>query len=50
MKKHELQKKAKNIIVPTNEADVKTQLRELKQPITLFGETPADRRDRYIDL
>ena len=49
-KKLELQKKAKNIIVPTNENDVKIQLRELGHPITYFGETPADRRDRLKQL
>lgn len=50
LKKMELQKKAKNIIVPTSEADVKAQLRELKQPITYFGETAADRRERYLEF
>ena len=46
----ELQKKAKNILVPTNENEVKAQLREMKHPVTYFGETAADRRERYSYL
>lgn len=46
MKAHELLKKAKNLPVPTNDKEVKLRLRELGHPICLFGEGPADRRDR----
>jgi U4/U6 small nuclear ribonucleoprotein PRP4 len=46
MKAHELQKKAKNLPIPTNDKEVKLRLRELGHPICLFGEGPADRRDR----
>jgi len=49
-KKMELQKKAKNILVPTNENEVKAQLREMKHPVTYFGETAADRRERLRQL
>ncbi len=49
-KRLELQKKAKNIIVPTSENDVKAQLRELKQVVTYFAETAAMRRDRLKGL
>jgi U4/U6 small nuclear ribonucleoprotein PRP4 len=46
-RKLELQKAAKNIIVPTTENEVKARLRELKQPVTFFGESAGDRRERY---
>lgn len=39
-----------NTIVPTNDADVRTRLRALLEPITLFGEGPAERRDRLREL
>ncbi|EJD07698.1 WD40 repeat-like protein [Fomitiporia mediterranea MF3/22] len=32
--------------VPTDDARVRARLREIGEPITLFGERPADRRDR----
>lgn len=37
-------------IVPTNDSDVRTRLRSLAEPITLFGEGPAERRDRLREL
>ena len=37
---------ARRIAVPTKDADVRLRLREMGQPITLFGERPEDRRDR----
>ena len=43
-------KLARKIALPTNDNEVRTRLRELDQPITLFGEGPADRRDRLRDL
>lgn len=37
---------ARSVVVPTDDGKVKARLRELGEPITLFGEGPADRRDR----
>lgn len=34
------------MIVPTNDKEVKLRLRQLGEPICLFGENMADRRDR----
>ncbi|KAL5513293.1 hypothetical protein ACEPAH_3691 [Sanghuangporus vaninii] len=42
----ERKKKARSLAVPTDDARVRARLRELGEPITLFGERPADRRDR----
>lgn len=50
MKKYELQKASKNINVPTNDAEIKMKLREMKQPICYFGEGPAERRERLKSL
>lgn len=36
--------------VPTDDGKVRATLRERGQPITLFGEGPADRRDRLREL
>ena len=41
---------AAKMVVPTDDGRVKTKLRELGEPITLFGEGPADRRDRLREL
>ncbi|GAA6050169.1 hypothetical protein JCM3770_000435 [Rhodotorula araucariae] len=41
---------ARKIALPTNDGEVRARLRELGEPITLFGEGPADRRDRLRDL
>eukprot|EP00291_Cryptomonas_curvata_P020618 CAMPEP_0172161100 /NCGR_PEP_ID=MMETSP1050-20130122/5932_1 /TAXON_ID=233186 /ORGANISM="Cryptomonas curvata, Strain CCAP979/52" /LENGTH=119 /DNA_ID=CAMNT_0012830949 /DNA_START=631 /DNA_END=986 /DNA_ORIENTATION=- len=38
--------KEKQIAAPTNDYDVKMQLRKFEEPICLFGEGPAERRDR----
>lgn len=46
----ERKKKAAAIIVPTDDGRVRARLRELGEPITLFGEGPADRRDRLREL
>lgn len=42
--------RAREINVPTDDARVKQHLRALGHPITLFGEGPAERRDRLRDL
>ncbi|GAA5907670.1 uncharacterized protein JCM6883_001853 [Sporobolomyces salmoneus] len=39
-------KLARKIALPTNDGEVRSRLRQLDQPVTLFGEGPADRRDR----
>ncbi|KAG6860880.1 hypothetical protein C0995_006435 [Termitomyces sp. Mi166 len=44
----ERKKKARSMAVPTDDNRVKTRLREIGEPITLFGERAADRRDRLI--
>ncbi|KAI0004679.1 WD40 repeat-like protein [Xylariaceae sp. FL0662B] len=41
---------AATIAVPTDDGRVRARLRELGEPITLFGEGPADRRDRLREL
>ncbi|CAH3109932.1 unnamed protein product [Porites lobata] len=46
----ERRKKARAITVPTGDASVKARLRELGEPITLFGEGPPERRDRLRKL
>jgi U4/U6 small nuclear ribonucleoprotein PRP4 len=46
MRAHELQKKARNLPVPTNDKEVKLRLRELGHPICLFGEDAGYRRER----
>ncbi|TFY57871.1 hypothetical protein EVJ58_g6757 [Rhodofomes roseus] len=44
----ERKKKARSLAVPTDDNKVKARLREIGEPITLFGERAADRRDRLI--
>lgn len=36
--------------MPTDDGRVRSKLREIGEPITLFGEGPADRRDRLREL
>ena len=36
--------------VPTDDNRVRARLREIGEPITLFGERPVDRRDRLREL
>ncbi|KAG0130995.1 WD40-repeat-containing domain protein [Tuber indicum] len=43
-------KKAAAIVVPTDDGRVRGRLRELGEPMTLFGEGPGDRRDRLREL
>ncbi|EGC35300.1 hypothetical protein DICPUDRAFT_78987 [Dictyostelium purpureum] len=47
---YERKKRAKQVIVPTNDNLVKLKLRELGEPIILFGEKPEDRRNRLREL
>lgn len=41
---------AATIAVPTDDGKVRAKLREMGEPITLFGEGPGDRRDRLREL
>lgn len=41
---------AATIAVPTDDGRVRGRLRDMGEPITLFGEGPADRRDRLREL
>ena len=50
LRRHEMQQRARAIIVPTSADEVKAKLRELRQPITLFGEGNADRRERLREV
>ncbi|QSL64375.1 hypothetical protein MERGE_001676 [Pneumocystis wakefieldiae] len=46
----ERRQRIKSIYIPTDDGKVKAKLRELGKPITLFGEGPADRRDRLREI
>jgi U4/U6 small nuclear ribonucleoprotein PRP4 len=46
----EARKRARSVVVPTDDTQVKVRLRELDEPICLFGEGPADRRERLRQL
>lgn len=41
--------KAREMAVPTDDMQVRARLRELDEPMTLFGEDKAARRDRLKD-
>lgn len=43
-------RKAAQIAVPTDDGRVRSRLRQMGEPITLFGEGPGDRRDRLREL
>ena len=42
----QVQRKARSVHVPTIDSDVRKKLREIGEPITLFGERAEDRRER----
>jgi U4/U6 small nuclear ribonucleoprotein PRP4 len=46
----ERRRKARQIVVSTDDNEVKLNLRKLSEPICLFGEGPADRRERLRNL
>ncbi|TDH67606.1 hypothetical protein CCR75_000082 [Bremia lactucae] len=50
LRRIEIEKRARNIAVPTVVEEVIQRLRQLGEPITLFGERPADRRERLREL
>ena len=43
-------RRAAAIAVPTDDGRVRARLREMEEPMTLFGEGPGDRRDRLREL
>lgn len=43
-------RRAAQLAVPTDDGKVRQRLREMGEPITLFGEGPADRRDRLREF
>lgn len=43
-------RRAAAIAVPTDDGRVRARLREMGEPITLFGEGPGDRRDRLREI
>ncbi|CEG41234.1 u4 u6 small nuclear ribonucleoprotein [Plasmopara halstedii] len=50
LRRIEAEKRARNIAVPTIIEEVIRRLRQLGEPITLFGERPADRRERLREI
>ncbi|KAJ5816937.1 hypothetical protein N7447_009170 [Penicillium robsamsonii] len=46
----ERKRRAAAMVVPTDDTRVRVRLRELGEPITLFGEGPSERRDRLREL
>ncbi|CRG92126.1 putative WD repeat-containing protein C227,12 [Talaromyces islandicus] len=50
MSQFDRKRRAAAINVPTDDNRVRLRLRELGEPITLFGEGPSDRRDRLREL
>ncbi|KAG5682251.1 hypothetical protein PVAND_011615 [Polypedilum vanderplanki] len=50
LEEFERKKKARQINVSTDDAEIKKNLRALNEPIVLFGEGPADRRIRLREL
>lgn len=50
LEEFERRKKARQINVSTDDSEVKKDLRQLGEPICLFGEGPADRRTRLREL
>lgn len=49
LEEFERRKKARQINVSTDDGEVKKNLRQLGEPICLFGEGPAERRSRLRD-
>lgn len=50
LEEFERRKKARQVNVSTDDSEVKKNLRQLGEPICLFGEGPAERRSRLRDL
>jgi U4/U6 small nuclear ribonucleoprotein PRP4 len=43
-------RRARTVVVPTSDTAVRRRLRELNEPITLFGEGPPQRRERLREV
>lgn len=50
LEEFERKRRARQINVSTDDAEVKKNLRQLNEPVCLFGEGPAERRKRLKDL
>lgn len=50
LEEFERRRKARLINVSTDDVEVKKNLRQLNEPICLFGEGPAERRKRLKEL
>jgi len=50
LKRLEAERRARRIVVPTDENEVRSMLRKLGHPIRLFGESAADVRERLREL
>lgn len=50
LEEFERRKKARSINVSTDDGEVKRNLRQLGEPICIFGEGPAERRNRLREL
>jgi U4/U6 small nuclear ribonucleoprotein PRP4 len=50
LRRFEAQQRARTLVVPTSVDDVKKKLRELGHAVTIFGEGPADRRERLREI
>lgn len=50
MEEFERKKKARQINVSTDDSEIKKSLRQLNEPVCLFGEGPAERRIRLREL
>lgn len=50
LEEFERRKKARQINVSTDDGEVKATLRQLQEPICLFGEGPAERRERLRNI
>ncbi|KAG2485719.1 hypothetical protein HYH03_015603 [Edaphochlamys debaryana] len=50
MKEFELRRKIRQVVVPTDDGKVRQLLRQLGEPITLFGEREMERRERLKRL
>ncbi|GFT82161.1 hypothetical protein TNCV_3910761 [Trichonephila clavipes] len=50
LEEFERRKKARQINVSTDDAEVKANLRQIGEPICLFGEGPAERRERLRQI
>ena len=50
LKELESRRRQRSVAVTTDDGEVRTQLRQLREPITKFGEGPGDRRDRLRQI